>query len=817
MSNCLCPRCKGDSIFRVTMRSGLFMILAAASASLLCAQSGTSYLITTVAGNGTSGYAGDGGPATSAGLYAPQALALDTLGNLYIADNNRIRKVARNGIITTVAGNGIAGYSGDGGAATSASLNFGNYPGSTSADITNIAVDMSGNLYIPDRSNLRVRKITPDGIITTVAGNGMQGYFGDVGDGKPATSASLNSPNAVTIDSRGNLYIADANRVRMVAQNGIIVTVWDSSNPGISNFGYPKSMAVDGSGNLYLGSDYSVVKFTPGVGVTQTWSLKSSVSVIAADPSGNIYVGTPGIIQKLTIDTSNLSGGSVIATTIAGVSGKLGFGGDTGPALNALVSNEVGGIAVSATGEIFFSDSGNYRVRELVLQHGNGCQYSFDSGSPSFGPGGGYGTVGLVVSSADCGWLASSNASWITVTSSAIGAGNAVLTYSVAPNTNSASRSSSLSIVGRQFSISQAGVQCVENISPSNVVVPSGGQYGIVVAVSASAPDCGWTVQGNLPPWILINSGGGGGGNGTVTFTVGPNTGGYRTATINLAGQTLMINQTPPGVSVDTIPIVNEGGVVSVASGQGPVAPGSLVSIYGSGFTDGSSMSWNPAISNGGLPTTLNGVQVNVGGQPGYIAFASPTQLNVLVPPNSATGSVPITVTTNHGSAVGTAPMTQIAPAFFAQTVQGTTYLAAMFANDGVLVGNPGLFSGAASRAARPGDYIELYATGLGSTNPPYPSGQVLTKPYPISNPSSVSVSVGGQPAVVQFAGMTMPGVFQVNIQVPAGIPSGNLPVVLQIGGQSSQPNAVLTFQGQGGGGAAAISIAVGSSSVTHP
>ena len=118
------------------------MILAAASASLLCAQSGTSYLITTVAGNGTSGYAGDGGPATSAGLYAPQALALDTLGNLYIADNNRIRKVARNGIITTVAGNGIAGYSGDGGAATSASLNFGNYPGSTSADITNIAVDM---------------------------------------------------------------------------------------------------------------------------------------------------------------------------------------------------------------------------------------------------------------------------------------------------------------------------------------------------------------------------------------------------------------------------------------------------------------------------------------------------------------------------------------------------------------------------------------------------------------------------------------------------------------------------------------------------
>jgi sugar lactone lactonase YvrE len=172
--------------------------------------------VTTVAGTGTAGFSGDGGQATLAKLSAPLRLAFDTAGNLYIADsaNNRIRKVTPAGIISTVAGNGTAGFAGDGGAATAARLRT----------PTDVAIKPDGTMYIADRANFRVRKVTPAGIISTIAGTGTAGYNGD---DIAATTARLNNPYSVAFDATGNLYIADYDneRLRMINTGGLITTI----------------------------------------------------------------------------------------------------------------------------------------------------------------------------------------------------------------------------------------------------------------------------------------------------------------------------------------------------------------------------------------------------------------------------------------------------------------------------------------------------------------------------------------------------------------------------------------------------------------
>jgi len=208
--------------------------------------------ITTIAGTGEAGYSGDGGAATSAKLYQPRGIAIDSADNLYIADyyNNRIRKVNTGGTITTVAGTGTAGYSGDGGAATSAKLY---YP-------YDVAIDSSGNLYIADTFNHRIRKVNTGGTITTVAGTGSYGYSGD---GGAATSAKLYYPRGVATDSAGSFYIADNlnHRIRKVNTGGTITTVAGTGSAGYSGDGgaatdaklnNPYGVAIDSAGNLYI-------------------------------------------------------------------------------------------------------------------------------------------------------------------------------------------------------------------------------------------------------------------------------------------------------------------------------------------------------------------------------------------------------------------------------------------------------------------------------------------------------------------------------------------------------------------------------------
>ncbi len=220
----------------------------------------TNGIITTVAGSFIGNFSGDGGAATNAFLYHPSGVAFDAYGNLFIADqnNDRIRKINTNGIITTVAGKSGAGSGGDGGAATNAQLNlpFG------------VAFDGSGNLYVADSGNNRIRMVATTGIISTVAGKSGSGFGGD---GGAATNASLTDPTDIGFDAYGNLYIADRynERVRMVNSNGIITTVagngtnsyyGDGGVATNASINAPQGVSLDLSGNLYIADSYSRVR-----------------------------------------------------------------------------------------------------------------------------------------------------------------------------------------------------------------------------------------------------------------------------------------------------------------------------------------------------------------------------------------------------------------------------------------------------------------------------------------------------------------------------------------------------------------------------
>ena len=275
--------------------------------------------LSALAGNGTAGATGDGAKAIDAELYAPYGTAADSAGNVYIADtdNHRVRKVAADGTITTFAGTGTGGFSGDGGAATSAKLS---YPGG-------VAVDSGGNVYIADTGNARVREVTTGGTISTVAGGG----FLFLGDGGPATSATLNYPTRLAFDLSGNLLIADSvnHRIRRVTwSDGKINTVAGTGTSGSS-----------------------------GDGAAATSAQLSYPTGIAVDSSGNVYVADTNNhkVRRFTI------GGTI--STFAGT-GTLGFAGDGGAATAAQL-NYPGGVAVDAAGNVFIADTSNNRVRRV--------------------------------------------------------------------------------------------------------------------------------------------------------------------------------------------------------------------------------------------------------------------------------------------------------------------------------------------------------------------------------------------------------------------------------------------------------------------
>jgi DNA-binding beta-propeller fold protein YncE len=303
---------------------------------------------TTIAGNGTPGYGGDSGPAMGAELNGPQGVAVDTNGNVYIADtfNYRIRRVT-SGVISTVAGNGTHGFSGDNGPATSAEL-FGPL---------NVAVDSVGGVYIADVGNNRIRAVS-NGMINTVAGNGTAGSGGD---GLPATDAELDNAQGVAVDTTGNLYIADTsnNRIQEVV-NGIMTTLAQNSDD--SYVSDPSGLALGSMGTLYVaqpGGGYSTGDVIQLAGPTTTIVLHTGLNQpygVAADSGGDVYIADTynNRILKLT------NGGT---TTVAG-NGTQGFSGDNGPATSAQLFNPQG-IAVDYAGNLYIADTYNNRIRKV--------------------------------------------------------------------------------------------------------------------------------------------------------------------------------------------------------------------------------------------------------------------------------------------------------------------------------------------------------------------------------------------------------------------------------------------------------------------
>lgn len=265
-------------------------------------------IISTIAGNGTYGFAGDGGLATLASFRDPTAITEDTCGNIYIADvfNNRIRKIDHTtGRISTVAGSGIRNYSGDGGPATSAGLY---YP-------CGVAVDDSGNIYIADADNFRIRKVTTTGTIYTIAGNGAAGYSGDNG---PATLAQLNYPASVTVDNLGNIYIADAdnNRIRKVNKEGIISTIAGDNNASFSIGGdtatseslyNPTSIVPGIQQDFYLVDSYNNIIRELSIAPAAEPQIED-VTIYPNPNYGKFYIRLQGITGKMQIEVYNILG-----------------------------------------------------------------------------------------------------------------------------------------------------------------------------------------------------------------------------------------------------------------------------------------------------------------------------------------------------------------------------------------------------------------------------------------------------------------------------------------------------------------------------
>ncbi|MBV8842441.1 MAG: hypothetical protein JO307_06485 [Bryobacterales bacterium] len=582
------------------------------------------YVITTIAGGGGGvlnfqGFSGDGGDARQAQLAQPVGLLLDNKGNLYIADqvNNRIRQVVlSSNVITTIAGTGTAGYSGDGGAATSATLN---------APLS-LAMDASGNLYIADTANDVVREITANGNIGTAAGLYGAG-FGFGGDGGAPSGAIFNQPSAITFDSAGNLYIADTvnNRVRR-ATFGSSATTRTIAGQGTAAF--------------------------TGDNVLATFSALNKPRGVAIDPSGNIYVADTDNNRIRKIDSHG------IITTVAGT-GVPGFSGDGGPATRAQL-NSPRGIALDASGNLYIADYLNSRVREIV----NGTITTIAGGvSPVFGYGGD-GSLGtqavlnfpsaVAVDNAGNVYIADTQNNAIrlltpTAAPPAIkkggvqSAGEFGAFFSAAPGSWIEIYGSSLASDARPWAAADFnGIYAPYQLD--NTTVTIGGQYAFISYISGGQVNV--QVPTTLGPGqyqLFLSTSAG----TSAAYPININTvqpGLYAKASFAVNGKQYVVAQLPDGTYV-----APPNSIPNITSRQ--AKPGETITIYGIGFGPVTPETPAGQITTG--PNTLNTpVHFMFGQTPASVSYAGLApgsvglyQFNIVVPNVSNNDLLPLTFT----------------------------------------------------------------------------------------------------------------------------------------------------------------------------
>jgi uncharacterized protein (TIGR03437 family) len=701
-------------------------------------------VITTVAGNSTQGYSGDGGSATSAQLSDPLGVAVDSAGNLFIADagNSRVRKVAR-GVIDTVAGGGGVG---DGGPASTAQLDV----------PLGIAIDPIGELYIADEGSNRVRMVS-NGVITTVAGNGTAGFSGDQG---PANIAELSAPLAVAVDSMGDLYVTATSSVRKISKGVITSVVAPAGGGGPCGSGPdfsagligPYGIAIGPSGNLYVTNTWSscVIEvssgavatvagawFNPGYSGDSGPAVRSQLNEpqgVAVDAAGNLYIADSynSVVRRVS---------NGVITTVAG-NGTQGFSGDNGPATSAQLFIPTS-IALDAAGNLFIVDYANNRVRKVS---GGVIATIAGTGTPGLSGDGGPATAaslngpwGITVDPAGTVYVSDSGSNRIRML---VPSGTSTCTYNVSP---------------LSFTATKAGASLT-----ATVQTPAG---------------CAWAA-GGLPGWMALSGDAVSTGPGSVAVNISANSGNERTVFINIAGISIQVTQ-------QGLLSIDAGGVVNAASYAAPVAPGSIAAVFGDfPLTSPVTATGLPLEGMLPLPGSIWDFFLDMlDGHP-PLFYASAGQVNFQVPwefaGQSQTTLAASTGPTNVPGTAQTVTLAPFAPGIFAVNSQGTGQGAVL---------DTGYRLVDASNPAAGSSTVLIYCTGLGAVTNPPPTGSPASLTDLSPTPKLPSVTIGGVLASVSFSGLApgFVGLYQVNAQVPAGLAASNaVPVAISMEGAAS-------------------------------